>query len=157
MARWRIRLSRFDFYVIRRARFKLQAADPLSRLIITVEDQASMKDKLQVAVHETTAEYMPSIQLVSHMTVPSNETDVQTEAQVFEDNDAEKRRVAPTLQEFFHYQATEAFCKKAVENVGQANAESTIDKNGLVVRMARIRGAVQVVVHQTLWSCLLYR
>lgn len=91
------------------------------------------------------------------MTVISDKADIQVESHVAENNDARERGASPTLQYVLHHQDTDTFCKKALENVGQANAWYTVNKNRLIVRMAPIDGAVQVVVAPALRSRLMYQ
>lgn len=55
-----------------------------------------------------------------------------------------------------HHHVTDAIYQQAAEAVGQANAEYTTRKNGLIVRTAPIDEAVQVIVTSALRDCLLY-
>lgn len=110
--RWRLRLFEFGFDVLRHTGIKYQAADALSRLATIEENQAPIEDDLLNVVHKITSETKAGIQLVLHTTVLSDGADSQSEAQVGEESDAEKREAAPTLHKGFYHQETDSFCTK---------------------------------------------
>lgn len=75
--------------------------------------------------------------------------DHKASVQDVEENDFLKKGVAPNIAEFVQHWATDPYCKQAALSVGQAKVEFTIDRNGLILRVTSINGAVQVLVpHQ---------
>lgn len=116
LVHWLLYLFWFDFAVAVRANDKHQAADKLSLLATTREDQAPIEGNVLVPVHKTTSDSNASIHFVPHMTVPFDEADVQAEAQIVEDNDAEKGGEHQKLQAFLRHRATDGFRRQAAES-----------------------------------------
>lgn len=79
-----------------------------------------------------------------------------TVARIAEDNSAEMEGVGPELQNSLQHQTAGTFCKQTSKTVVQAKAGCTTDEDDLIVQVATIDEAVYAVVHQALWSCLLY-
>lgn len=77
----------------------------------------------------------------------------QALAQVAEDNDSITKGATPPIADFL---ATEPYCNHAAQRAGTRNTEFKIDKNGLIVRVAPIDDAVQILIPRALWERLLY-
>lgn len=112
LARWRLRLSRFDFNIVYHIDIKYRATDALSRLIATSEHQALIKNALAVAAVEFSTGDYPNISFKKNIFIPSDEVDKRTVTLVGEDNDAEKEGAFSGLQVLPKHYSIGAFCKK---------------------------------------------
>lgn len=79
-----------------------------------------------------------------------------TLAQVVEDDDSLIDEAAPTIADFLQYQKTDFYCRQYAQSVGTTNVEHTIVENGVIVQLAPINSAVQILVPQVLRERLLY-
>lgn len=62
-----------------------------------------------------------------------------------------------TAQELIHEQPKDLYCSKASPTVRLTGSKFSYDRNGVLVRTARIEGEVQKIVPTSLQNCLLYR
>lgn len=125
---------------------QISVADTISRLTTTGDDQAPIRDDLSVSFLEPCTEDSSNICLIADAVTASREADKRAVAQVVEDNTAKKKEVASAFQEFLQHQATDAFCKQVFDNISQTNAVFIVDDNGLMMQMALIDGAIQIMV-----------
>lgn len=102
------------------------------------------------------SKYNPTVRLVTDMRDLSRGAYIRAVTQVIGDNEAEKERAAPSLQNFLHHKATDLLCNQAGDSVGHANAEYNVEENELIVGLEPIDWAVQVAVPQSLRSHLLF-
>lgn len=96
-----------------------QSTVALSCLTSTKDDQTQIEDRPPVACLDPQTSPCPYIRTMSDVATSSRITITQAKAQAIEDNDAEKVGAFPTLQKFLLYQATDALCEQAANNISQ--------------------------------------
>lgn len=51
----------------------------------------------------------------------------------------------PTIKEFLWAQRDDSYCPKVTKSVGEPGSDFTVDRNGILVRVAKLKGAIQKV------------
>lgn len=90
------------------------------------------------------------------MPAPSKDAYIGIVALVVENADFQKIEAAPTLNGYLEHQGTGALCKQAVINVDQTNANFTIDKKRMIIRVTLVNAIVQILVPKAFQGLLFY-
>ena len=149
LARWRLRLTEFEFDIVHRAGIKHQAADALSRLETTSTDETELRDEIPTLTED---DKPPTTVLACF---DCDELDLNDETCVCtttdtDENDSDGLPSMITDEEFIKQQAEDEYCKEAAKSVGLPGSAFSIDKHGFLVRIAPLDGAVQKVVPASL-------
>ena len=168
LARWRLRLSEFDFEVVHRPGVKHQAADALSRMQTNGEDASRMDDEIPcfLAEHHRDTEAIETVATVicGNETLPERVIDWPKPSKriamegVMAIVEEDKNVEAISVEEFLQEQARDPYCQERMEKLGleEEGAVFEIDQFGILCRRAKLDGAMQKVVPKTLRDRLLY-
>lgn len=63
---------------------------------------------------------------------------------------------APTIAELLQHRTADTYFKQAAQSIKTLNADYTVDRNGLIVRLVPFNGTTQILVTQTLQDGLPY-
>ena len=143
LARWRLRLSEYDFVVEHRAGIKHQAADALSRLETTGLDTSTLRDEIPCYVVDEDVQgdvLSPGGATPLYPGNPDVMTLVQEEAEI----------LPVTQDDLIREQKTDPYCKAMMGEVGKSGTQFEVNQYGLLCRRAPLDGSIQIVVPASL-------
>jgi len=144
LERWRLRLSAFDYDVVHLPGVKHQAADALSRL---ETDTNPIDDDLPLLVVEPGSLTPSPISYEAEGPPPS--------IQIPEVLAVDASDPPPTTEEMILAQSEDKYCQQLTATVGTPGSIFDINRLGVLVRISKLDGAVQVVVPLSLQPKLL--
>lgn len=140
LAHYRLRLSKFEFDIVRRARIKQQAADAPSRLKTKAEVRTPLRN--EVSVH---AIFPRSLTWAPLMVEPELETRGESKVPIVlfivdvcmlaGITDSEKAKTQ-TLSNCLTVQCTDSDCCTAFTSVRNVNTSFSVVSNGVLVRVS---------------------
>eukprot|EP00178_Gracilaria_changii_P000278 TRINITY_DN10329_c0_g1_i1.p2 TRINITY_DN10329_c0_g1~~TRINITY_DN10329_c0_g1_i1.p2 ORF type:complete len:220 (-),score=11.84 TRINITY_DN10329_c0_g1_i1:813-1472(-) len=169
VARWRLRLSEFEFDVVYRAGVKHQAPDALSRMDIDGLDNSPLNDDIPCFAMELSGNCDCLVATVQDGNVlhenafldwdepPKGHHDRRptgTAALAVEDEQTEPLPIP--VEEFLEEQAKDPWCKGIAKHVGTAPFRFGYDHHGFLSRTSPLDGAVQHLVPPSLRDRVLY-
>lgn len=151
LARWRLRLLQYDFDITHRAGIKHQAPDALSRLPTTASDESPVLNDLPLlCVDASLVVEDPAIDDLADRPHWSKIPALPVVS-------ASKFSETPvTTDEILDAQKTDPWCRQLAETVGSQGSQFAFNSYGLLVRLSRLDGALQVVVPPCLRARILY-
>ena len=149
LARWRLRLSEFDFDVEHRAGVKHQAADALSRMETTGLDTRPLGDEIPcfTTVSDIPGEGLPCRGVTVRLPGIPEVLAVPQE---------ESGLIPVTVSEILQGQREDSYCRAMTSEVGKAGSHFEVNRIGLLCRKAPVDGSLQVVIPQSLRARVLY-
>ena len=171
LARWRLRLSPFDYDVVHKAGLKHQAPDALSRLTTTGMDDSPIDDEIPDWAPESidalalTNEAPTTLMLVKDGTTeldddfpddPDSPGEPPSETRLPPSADPAVLDEPISLEELAREQKNDRYCRSVAELVGKPQSQYDVDRRGLLVRQSRIDGALQKLVPVSLRARVLH-
>ena len=149
LARWRLRLSEFDFDVEHRAGIKHQAADALSRMTTTGLDTTPLGDDIPCFTADTDFQ---------NPTPPCRGTTFRLPGipEVLAVPEEGSALIPVTVSEILTGQAQDPYCRAMTSEVGKVGSHFEVNRVGLLCRKAPVDGSLQVVIPQSLRARVLY-
>lgn len=123
LARWRSRLSKFDFDVTNSAGLKLQCASAQHHLQTTGEYDALLKDDLPLFIIDPERDNIGIL-----VTNAISDKIILLDAQ-----DKESVDTPPTIEKLIIEQARDDYCNTATINIGQSGSDLNNDQRELLV------------------------
>lgn len=145
LARWSLRWSEFEFFIVRSARVKHQAAGAVSRLRTRGEDKAILSAEVPFLTNpqeifacgpRTDITRPEFIEERKGLFVPFS-PEVCMMAGIAENEKAE----IPKLAKFIPAQSTDADCRSTLASVGKPNMRFNVDRDGVFVRVSTLNCA----------------
>lgn len=128
-----LQTSEFEFDLFHRACIKHQAAIALSRQQMTGADTDPHKKDSPVVAGDTDTTELSKVGIEKYR---------QPWAHVVEDKKYLTQGAVLTIADFLQHHSTNPYCRQTAQSVATTHAVYTTDKNGLIVWMVLVNGAV---------------
>lgn len=146
LARWRYRLSEYEFDVFQQAGIKDQATDALFCLQTTVEGHTPLEDDLSILAIDV--------------------TEIEEDIRIIDTNCGEvlplsdklplKDSATPSEEETIFGEADDIYCRVSATQVGHSNSKINFKKLGIFIRNSRLDEAKQIFVPLSFRQLILY-
>lgn len=162
LARWRFRLSEFDFELVHRAGIKHQVADAISPVRTLGEHQTELDDQIPYfVITEEDATQVGEVPNVSQQSKSPEPLRINWPTQIPEYAtlaiQAEEITIMlDTAEELLRGQTNDIYGKKLFPEVGKRTLQFDVDRDCIVCRKSSLDGWIHRVVLDSLNDCLLY-
>lgn len=146
LARWSLRLASLDHDVVHRAGVKHQADEALSRLETTKPDEQPIDDDLPLLLITMTGESAP---ICYDCDKRGHDTFIPEFLSIY------ISQKPPTLAEIVASQADDEYSKHAMNYVGMHGSLFQVNREGSLVRVSKLDGAIQVFLQKSLQDTIL--